>query len=207
MTGISDMADAVATRRALLAGALGAGTLGALAPALVESAAAAPIPTTPSSSYYLQVAGIPGDSPDRFHENWIELLTYSWGASSSLNPLVPVSGTPGSKSAPVDFIFVARSSIASPKLMLACAKGTAITKVTLDVVKAGAQTQRYLQIVLEDVRVASYNVAPSEGDGFPLDVGRLRYAEITHSFYPQRADGSLGPPVVGRFDFATNKAA
>jgi type VI secretion system secreted protein Hcp len=76
---MTDMTDAVATRRALLAGALGAGTLGALAPGLAGAAAAAPVPTNPTSDYFLRIDGIPGNSVDNRHPNWIDLLTFSWG--------------------------------------------------------------------------------------------------------------------------------
>src|SRR6185436_15713679 len=77
MTGMSEMTDAVATRRAVLAGALGVGTLGALVPGFAGEAAG-PIPTTPGD-YFLRVDGMPGESLDDRHPDWIELLTFSWG--------------------------------------------------------------------------------------------------------------------------------
>jgi type VI secretion system secreted protein Hcp len=203
---MTDMTDAVATRRALLAGALGAGALGAFAPGFAGEAAA-PIPTNPSSAYFLKVTNIPGSSTDSRHAGWIDLLTFSWGASTSVNPLVSTSGSPASKSKPADFVFVARSSIASPKLFLACAKGTAITSVVLEVAKLGFDPFVYVKLTLQNVRVASFDEAPSEGDGAPLDVVHLRYAKVTHSFTPQKADGTPGSAVVATFDFATDTGA
>jgi type VI secretion system secreted protein Hcp len=201
MTGMSEVSDAVATRRAVLAGALGVGTLGALLPGFAGEAAG-PIPTTPGD-YFLRVDGIPGESLDDRHPDWIELLTFSWGVSSSVNPLVPLNGPPASKSIPVDFSFIAFTSRASPKLFLACARGTRINNVLLEVVKAGAERRVYLRVHLQDVRVASFNEAPGD-DGLPLDVVRLRYATLTDTYVPQLADGRPGPPVVAGFDFAAN---
>jgi type VI secretion system secreted protein Hcp len=203
MTGMTEMTDAVATRRALLAGALGVGTLGALVPGLAGEAAA-PIPTTPGD-YFLRVDGILGESLDDRHRDWIDLLTFSWGVSSSVNPLATSPGTPASKSAPVDFTYIARTSRASPRLFLACARGTRINNVLLEVVKPGAVQMVFLKVNLQDVRVASFNEAPGD-DGLPLDVVRLRYAKLTDTYTRQRQDGSADTPVVAGFDFAANAA-
>lgn len=104
---------------------------------------------------------------------------------------------------PADFIFVARSGSASPRLFLGCARGTRINNVVLDVVNPST-SRVYLKATLQNVRVASYSEAPSESDGTPLDVVRLKYARITDTFFPQRPDGGVAPPVVAGFDFATN---
>ena len=69
-------------------------------------------------------------------------------------------------------------------------------------VKAGAEARVYLKVALQDVRVASYSEAPSEADGTPLDVVRLRYARLTDTYVPQRADGSPGTPFPGRYPHA-----
>jgi type VI secretion system secreted protein Hcp len=198
---MTDMTDAVATRRALLAGALGVGTLGALAPGL-GTVAAAPIPTTPGD-YFLRIDGMPGESLDDRHRDWIEPLTFSWGVSSSVNPLVTSPATPASRSTPVDFTFIAPTSRASPKLFLACARGTRINNVLLEVVKAGAERRVFLKALLQDVRVASFNEAPGD-DGLPLDVVRLRYVKFTDTYVPQLPDGRPDAPVVAGFDFAAN---
>src|SRR4051794_30618388 len=203
MTGIANMTDAVATRRALLTGALGAGTLGALAPGLGADAAA-PLPTTPGD-YFLRIDGMPGESLDERHADWIDLLTFSWGVSSSVNPLVTAPGPVAARSTPADFAFVARTSRASPRLFLACARGTKINNVVLEVVKPGPAQVVFLKVLLQDVRVASFNEAPGD-DGLPLDVVRLRYVKLTNTYVPQLPDGRPGTPVVAGFDFAANTA-
>jgi type VI secretion system secreted protein Hcp len=121
-----------------------------------------------------------------------------------VSPLTPASAAPATLSKPAEFIFVASSSSASPRLFLACARGTRINNVVLEVVRRGGEQPNYLRVSMQNVRVASYSEAPSASDGVPLDVVHLRCARITDSFAAQRRDGSLGPPVVTGFDFATN---
>ena len=85
-----------ATRRNVLkSGALGLGTLGgglALSGVSASLAAAADpltgapmaaLATAGAADYFLSIDGIPGESVERDHRDWIEVLSYSWGASST----------------------------------------------------------------------------------------------------------------------------
>ena len=194
--------DALTSRRVVLAGALGAGGL-ALTGA--EAAAAAPIPQSPSSSFFLEFDPvIQGESTDSQHVNWIELLTWSFGDTTSIAPTNIGSGA--SKSKPSDFIFVARLSKASPVLFEAVATGKRYATATLDVSKSGAARFSYLKVTLGNLYVSSYQVAPGESDGFPLDVVHLRYGNIKYAYTQQKPDGSLGTTTQVRFDFIANKA-
>ena len=59
---------------------------------------------------------------------------------------------------------------------------------------------------LETVVVTSYQTAPGEQDGWPLDVVRLDYVKITTTYTSQNADGSPATPVTAGFDYLLNKA-
>lgn len=69
----------------------------------------------------------------------------------------------------------------------------------------GEQPLESLTITLQEVRVTSYQVAPGEIDGYPLEVVQPEYVRMIHSYRAQRLDGSLESAFTFGFDFATNK--
>ena len=196
--------DTSTSRRALLSGALGIGGLAALSPA--GPAAAAPIPADPSSGYYLKLDGIPGESTSTGHAGEIDLLTWSFGVTSAGSPLAAGGGGGAGKSKPSDFVFVARTSKASPKLFQTACTGKHLKSAVLSVVRNGESGIEYLTVTLENVMVTSYQVAPGETDGYPLDVVHLAYSKIHYSYRPQNPDGSAGTPVTVGFDFGAHKS-
>ena len=197
-------ADLTTSRRALLSGALGLGGVAALAPA--GSAGATPIPDDPSSFFFLKMAGVEGDADDERHAKEIELLTWGFGVVSSVDALGSTTGAAPGKSKPDPFTFVARTSKASPRLFELVATGKRVKQAVLTARRMGAQPVEYLTVTLREVRVTSYQVAPGEVDGFPLDVVRLEYAAIIHTVRSQAPDGSIGSVVSYGFDFAENRA-
>jgi type VI secretion system secreted protein Hcp len=132
-------------------------------------------------------------------------LTWAFGVTSSSSPLL-TGGAGAGKSKPSDFTFVARTTLASPKLYQLVCQGKHLKQAVLSAVKRGETPQQYLTVTMSDLIVTSYQVAPGESDGYPLDVVRLDYAKILYSYRQQKADGSLGTPVAFGFDFAANKA-
>ncbi len=195
--------DLSTSRRALLSGALGLGGLAAMAP--TGQAFAAPVPVDPSSDFFLKIAGVEGESSDEMHQKEIDLLTWSFGVTSSASPLTTGGGASG-KSKPTDFTFVAPTSKASPKLYQLVCTGKRVKSVVLTARRSGEVPQEYLTVTMNDALVTSYQVAPGETDGYPLDVVRLDYAKITYSYRPQNRDGSPGTAITFGFDFAANKA-
>src|SRR5687768_2918334 len=95
-----------------------------LACALLASAQAAAL------DYFLHIEGVDGESQDDKHKNQIEILSYSWGARTVIDPL---SGA--GKFVSRDFQFAKRLDKSSPKLAQACATGVHYAKATLFVRK------------------------------------------------------------------------
>ncbi|MFZ2016459.1 MAG: type VI secretion system tube protein Hcp [Nocardioides sp.] len=198
------MTDHAATRRTLLAGTLGGTALGSLVLASPDAAEAVSIPTDPASDFFLVVDGIPGDSSDSQFPQSIEVLDWSWGVSSAISPTNTGSGA--GKSKPQPFTFVSRISSATPKLFLACAKGTHIKTATLKARHRGDMPLVYLTLKLENLFVTADSVAPGPVDAFPLEVVTLEYGKVTISFTPQSPAGSVGKTVTAGFDFLRNLA-
>lgn len=196
------MTEHTASRRTLLAGTLGGSALGGLVLASPDSAEAVTIPTDPTSDFFLAIDGIPGDSLDSRLPKTIEVLDWSWGVTTAISPTNTGSGA--GKSKPQPFTFVARTSSASPKLFLACAKGTHIKSAKLTARKPGDVPFVYLTIQLQNLFVTSYQVAPAPTDAFPLDVVQLEYGAVTISYTAQNPAGGPGTKVTAGFDFIKN---
>jgi type VI secretion system secreted protein Hcp len=195
------MADHNASRRTLLAGTLGGSALGGFVLASGDPAEAFSVPSDPTSSFFLKIDGIPGDSIDSQFPDTISVFDWSWGVTNSISP-VNTGGGAG-KSKPHDFTFVSPMSVASPKLFLACAKGTHINKATLSARKQGGK-EPYLVITMQNVFVTSYQTAPGPEDAFPRDVADLAYGAVTISYTTQNPEGGVGRTVTAGFDFLRN---
>ena len=114
------MADHTATRRTLLAGTLGGSALGGLV-LTTDAEAAVTVPSAPAVDFFVALAGVPGESEDAQFPHTFDTLDWSFGETTSVSPTNTGSGV--GKSRPQPFVFVAHTSVASPKLFLAWAKG------------------------------------------------------------------------------------
>jgi type VI secretion system secreted protein Hcp len=187
-----------------LAGVVGvAGLTSSDASAAQLAAAALP---TGTDSYFLKLDGILGDSTDAKHKGEIQLLSFSWGSSNSGATGSASGGAGAGKVSITDFHFAAATSQASPLLFLATATGKHLKTGLLSVRRKGRGQQEYLKIELTDVLVSSYQQGGSNGT-VPVDSASLNFSKIKYSFYPQKADGSLGAPVTATWDLKANKGA
>lgn len=198
------MPDQTTSRRTLLAGSLTGTALGSLLLTTGDAAEAVTIPTDPTSVFFLAISGIPGDSLDAQFPKTIEVLDWSWGVSSAISPTNTGGGA--GKSKPGPFTFVSSLGSASPKLFLACAKGTAISSATLSARRSGSGMPVYLKILLKNLYVTSYQVAPGPVDAYPLDVVRLQYGAATITYTPQKPTGGPGTAITAGFDFIKDTA-
>ena len=152
--------------------------------------------------YFLKVDGIPGESVDAKHKGEIDVLAFSWGVSNA--------GTSGSgratlKAAFEDLLVVARTSKASPLLWLACAQGAHIKSAVLTCRRAGKAPVEFLQILLTEVVVSSYEIDGDEEP--PLDQIALAYAKIETRYTPVDPTGKAQSPVKAAWDLKAGKKA
>ena len=105
--------------------------------------------------YFLKIDGIDGESVDNKHKGEIEILSYSWGMSQSGAGAAGSGGGSGKVSIQ-DIHFTAKTSLASPNLMLACATGQHIKKAVITLRKAGGKQEEYLVINLQDCFISSF---------------------------------------------------
>jgi type VI secretion system secreted protein Hcp len=149
--------------------------------------------------FFLKLEGIEGEAMAKGHEKWIELESFSWGASQG-SSAGQGGGSGTGKVAIKPMNFAMKANKASPKLFLACASGEHIKKAVLVCRKAGKDQQPYYTITLSDVTVSNYQAGGSTGHVIPMDQHSLSFSKIEFEYKPQKPDGTLDSAVKAGWD-------
>jgi type VI secretion system secreted protein Hcp len=155
---------------------------------------------------FLKIDGMPGESTDDKHKDWIEVLSYNWGASQLASATASSAGGATAERANFqDFSIVKTLDKASPKLALACADGTHIKDVTIELCRAGGDKVKYMEYKMSDCIISSVSVGGG-GGGEPTESLTFNYGKIEWTYVQQkRADGSGGGQVAAGWDLEKNK--
>jgi len=163
----------------------------------------------PGFDCFLEIDGIPGESTDDRHKDWIEILSYSHGISQPASGSLSSGGARSAeRSDHEDFTVVKTLDIASPKLALYCCNGTHIATVTLELCRAEEDKQKYMEYKMEDVIVSSVRPSGSTqgGEDRPLEEVSFTYGKITWKY--TETDPKTGKPkgdVEAYWDLVANK--
>jgi type VI secretion system secreted protein Hcp len=134
-------------------------------------------------------AKIPGNVPKGPRFGWIEIGSYSFGATQAGSFSNGGGGGTG-KVQFNDFHFTYPSGDPDQPLFQACASGEHIKVVTLEVVKPGPPEQVIFKCVFTDVLVSSFtNSGPGAGDAKSTTSISINYKSMTSS-YSQKTDKS-----------------
>ena len=186
--------DAFTTTRrgALKTGALGLGGLtSAIALGGTEAASAAALPSMDTvaalagvsgGSYFLQLDGIPGDSVDERHLAWIDVESYSWGASNS--SAVSGSGWSSSKASISNLNLSTQFGSASPLLFLRTMNGKHVSTAVLQGMTGRDTPRKFLELELKDIAVISYQSSASEGPPLRIALAGVRDHQV-HALPPE----------------------
>jgi type VI secretion system secreted protein Hcp len=158
------------------------------------------------ADYFLKIEGVDGESTDDKHKGSIELETFSW--SEVQQGSAGVGGGAGvGKVKASDLLITKKMDKSSPVLMIACATGQHYKKAVLTARRAGGGQQEYLKLTLEDVLVSLYETgaAGTQESVIPTETIKLNFDKLEMSYKEQKPDGSLGPEVKQKYDFAANK--
>jgi len=158
-----------------------------------------------ANKIFMTVDGIPGESLDAKHDEWIDVLSFSHGISQPTS-ITGISRT-AERSTHEDFTITKELDKSSPKLALACCNGEHITEVIIEVCRADT-SEKYMRYTLTDVIVASIsqNGASQGAEAKPIEEVSLRYGRIDWSY--TETDPMTGKPkgnVEAYWDVETNK--
>ncbi|MDB6141712.1 MAG: fimbrial protein [Pseudomonas sp.] len=154
---------------------------------------------------FIKIEGIPGDSLDAQHKDWIEITGYSFGAKQSVSRTASSAGGAAAGGVDVsDFTISKRLDRASSKLFEASCTGSPLKEVTLSLNRAGGEKLKYFEIKLEEVMISNFTHIGESGE--PLEKITLNYGRIKTTYTHQdRATGQAGGNVAGGWDRIAKK--
>ena len=163
--------------------------------ALAGGAMAATVVASPAAfaavDMFLKIDGIAGESLDKVHKGDVDVLAWSWGASTSSTAATRQVGCVSVQ----DFSFTKYFDVASPKLILNMANGQRIANAKLTVRKAGQNPLEYMTIEMNNVVVTSLTTGGSGGEDRLTENVSLNFSSATVAYTGQKADGSPDTPI------------
>jgi type VI secretion system secreted protein Hcp len=131
---------------------------------------------------FLKIDGIPGESTDEKHKEWIEVMSYSHGVSQMAGGDRSTGGAATSgRCSHQDFSIVKALDKASPTLDLFCCQGKHIPNVVVELCRATGNKEKYMEYKMTDVIVSSVSVGGG-GGGLPTESVTFNYGKITWNY-------------------------
>ena len=141
---------------------------------------------------------IAGESAEKSHPGWINAYSFGYGVANTVNlSNGQISSAHSPKAS--EFIIGKQVDKASPDLFLACALGTVLPTVTLELTRVTAgTTSLFYRITLNNVIIGSVNTGGSVTDLKPAEQVSVSYQKIKlESWVVNESTGSttVGPSV------------
>ncbi len=157
---------------------------------------------------FIKIDGIPGESQDDKHKDWIEILDFEHEMSQPSSATASSAGGGTTERVDHEDIQITKHiDKASPKIYEALSKGTHIPNVLIEFCRAGGDKLKYMEIKLEQVIISYAKPGGSKNDdAFPTEDVKFNYGKIKWTYTQQkRADGTGGGNVAGGWDLIGNK--
>jgi type VI secretion system secreted protein Hcp len=177
---------------------------------------------------YLSIDGVPGESTDDKHKDWIEVLSFGHEMSQPVSSTKSSSGGATSgRTQHGDFQITKFVDKSSPKLYDAVSNGKHFSKVSIEVCRSGGSQVKFMEIKMEQVLISKVALdsagahGGSNGNGatnglpavqasdlLPTETVHLNYGKIEWTYTQQkRSDGSGGGNVNAKYDLTAGKGA
>jgi type VI secretion system secreted protein Hcp len=153
---------------------------------------------TSAQKMFLKISGVEGESTDRDHRDWINLLSFNQSVSSTAGSTGAVRMMVG-KADFNDFTLKKEMDKSSPLLMQKCATGEMIPEVEL--VMTGPDGRTVYRIVLTDVRITGVKSSTEcNPECRAMEEVAFNYSKITWEY-----TNSSGGKVKTGYDLKLNK--
>jgi len=141
--------------------------------------------------YFMKIDNVDGESKDKKYVNWIELESWSWGASQAGTQAFGGGGGSG-KVSMQDFHFTKKIDKSTFALLEHCATGKHFNSCKMIARKAGGTQQDYMVVEMKQVLVGSYNTGgqgAAGGGDLPMEQVSMNFAEIEITYSIQDDKG------------------
>ncbi len=168
-----------------------------------------------ASDYFVKLDGIDGESSDKGHSKWIEVVSFSHGSLQNITSGRATDVTGRGQFLPFSFTHLVDK--ATPKIQQFCMNGQKVSKVNFNVCRAiaGTQTPVY-EVTLENCKIVKAVVStevpgadasvklPSDTGVTPVETVELVAGKITWKFTAIKSDNSKDGAVEASFNQIEN---
>jgi type VI secretion system secreted protein Hcp len=138
---------------------------------------------------FVKIEDIEGESTDDKHQGWIEVISYTTGVNQSASSTASSAGGGSAERANfAPFTFVKLLDKASPGLALACADGTHIDTITVQICRAGTEKLKFMEYKLSDCIISSVKTTGTGGD-LPAESVSIAFGKILWAYTQQKRQG------------------
>ena len=154
---------------------------------------------------FMKIGDINGEARDSVYKDWIDVLSWSWGATQSGSMHVGGGGGSG-KVNMQDLTFSKYVDSATTNLMTKVCNGKHYPEAKLVVRKAGEKPVEYIRITMTDVLVSSYQTGGNGGEDRLTETVTLNFAKVKVEYTPQAKDGTSAAAMDMGWDVEANTA-
>lgn len=138
---------------------------------------------------FVKIDGINGESADEKHSGWIEVISFETEVRQKVSSTASSSG--GATAERADFKSFAFSKLidkATPKLSLACADGTHVDSIIIEICRSGGDKLKYMEYKLTNCLISGVISAGGPGE-FPAENISINYGQIEWTYTQQKRSG------------------
>ena len=139
---------------------------------------------------FLKIDGIEGESTDSHHGGWIEILSYYSDVSQTISTTASsVGGASAERADFGNFCFTKLLDKSSPLLALACAAGTHIDTIVVELCRAGSNKLTFMQYTLANCIISAIETSGTHGERFPSEDVEINFGQIQWRYTQQSRTG------------------
>ncbi|HUG60449.1 MAG TPA: type VI secretion system tube protein Hcp [Methylomirabilota bacterium] len=163
-----------------------------------------------TSSIFLKLTDVKGESQVDGYDEHIDVLAWSWGCSNSGTTHIG-QGSGGGASHFQDLSITKYVDSSSPTLTQFVASGKHIAEGELICTRAGNTTDDayvpYLKIEFKDALISSQSEGGSNGESILTENVSINFGAFKKTYIQQETDGTAGTEIPVEWDIAAKKAA